>query len=114
MALLFGVAAGVSPCLALHATIAHGEDSHHHAAEHVTPPGLHGPGHAHGGHEHPVLRVTSSRIQYRSDVRGDVATYVDAVILSPRCETDCGPLRASISRPPHLRHPLSVTNVLRI
>ena len=114
--LFFGVAVVASPAMAVHQAFGHVQHHHHHGdreASHAERPCFDGSQHSHADHQHAILQSASSRAQYRSDLRTDVAVNVVA-FGSPRfAATDRGAARAQTSQRPHPRDPLSLSHVLR-
>jgi len=108
----FGVV--LSPFVSLHEVKAHQRDRAQHFAEHVSTYALEAPGHSHGGHDHLALQVSSNKVQYRPDSRAGIASPAGFFIRASISATTHSLANNATSKFPRSRHPLSLSNALRI
>ena len=111
LCLLAGVT--LSPFVSVHVFESHGPGPGpgHHVADYASLQRL---GHSHGDHDHPVLAVASNGISYRHDSQFG-GPSVDAILIRPlKSWTTTGLAHALTPKPPRSRHPLSLSNTLRI
>lgn len=101
----------LSPLVATHVLESHCSGPEHGALDHAS---LEGPGHSHGDHDHATLEAMSQRVPYR--LSGSLGSPLLASIQMPALTpaTAIYSSHALTSKPPRSRHPLSLSNTLRI
>jgi len=111
-ALAMTAGAAFLPFVALHEMESHGRQPSHHHAEHSASRAIASPDHAHGGHDHPTLRLADAVVHGRTGLGVSVAPVLNVTPLFARAAMRT---TATVSfRPQRSRHPLSVSGVLRI
>jgi hypothetical protein len=110
----FGAASVASPAIALHQVLDHPESHTHDVSERADDHCVQGSGHAHGDHEHPVLEAAGSRATFRCDASAGGCAIAIAACFAPRTVSTGTSAAARSGAPPGLRHPLSITTILRI
>ena len=100
----------LSPFVLLHEIQSHGA-VHHHSADDVF---ARAPGHSHDDHGHSVLQIANSNVQHRPNSHVSPGTPAGFLIPPSMKVETIGLACGGTSKPPRSRHPLSLSNALRI